>query len=93
VVRFDASGGIDVIDDGPGIPLAQRAHVFKPFYRVHATGPGAGLGLSLVQEIVRLHGGDVSVHDGPAGGSLFRMRFPHNRPSSAPEAGNSTGRT
>ena len=93
VVRVDASGGIDVIDDGPGIPLAQRAHVFKPFYRVHATGPGAGLGLSLVQEIVRLHGGDVSVHDGPAGGSLFRMRFPHNRPSSAPEAGNSTGRT
>jgi signal transduction histidine kinase len=43
---------------------------------VHATGPGAGLGLSLVQEIVRLHGGDVSVHDGPEGGSLFRMRFP-----------------
>lgn len=93
IVRVDASVCIDVIDDGPGIPETQRAHVFKPFHRVHATGPGAGLGLSLVQEIVRLHGGDVSVHDGPEGGSLFRMRFPHNRPSSAPEAGNSTGRT
>ncbi|QNK69740.1 sensor histidine kinase [Variovorax sp. PAMC26660] len=76
VVRVDATGHVDVIDDGPGIPAAQRAHVFKPFYRVHATGPGAGLGLSLVQEIVRLHGGEVSVHDGPEGGTLFRMRLP-----------------
>lgn len=76
VVRVDAAGNVDVIDDGPGIPAAQRAHVFKPFYRVLATGPGAGLGLSLVQEIVRLHGGEVSVHDGPEGGTLFRMRLP-----------------
>jgi signal transduction histidine kinase len=84
VVRVDAQGHVDVIDDGPGIPAAQRAHVFKPFYRVHATGPGAGLGLSLVQEIVRLHGGEVSVHDGPEGGTLFRMRLPlpgANRPT------------
>ncbi|WP_238139418.1 sensor histidine kinase [Roseateles aquatilis] len=76
VVRVDAAGRVEVIDDGPGIPAAQRAHVFKPFYRVHATGPGAGLGLSLVREIVHLHGGEVSVHDGPEGGTLFRMRLP-----------------
>ncbi|SCX74512.1 sensor histidine kinase KdpD [Variovorax sp. EL159] len=76
VVRVDAAGHVDVIDDGPGIPQAQRADVFKPFYRAHATGPGAGLGLSLVREIVRQHGGDVSLHDGPQGGALFRMRLP-----------------
>ncbi|ODV21614.1 MAG: hypothetical protein ABT25_22575 [Variovorax sp. SCN 67-20] len=87
VVRVDASGDVDVIDDGPGIPPAQRAHVFKPFYRVHASGPGAGLGLSLVQEIVRLHGGEVSVHDGPEGGALFRMRFRPARASGMTDAG------
>lgn len=86
VVRVDASGDVDVIDDGPGIPPAQRAHVFKPFYRVHASGPGAGLGLSLVQEIVRLHGGEVSVHDGPEGGALFRMRFRPARASGMTDA-------
>ncbi|MCR6480409.1 HAMP domain-containing histidine kinase [Variovorax sp. ZS18.2.2] len=77
VVRVNAAGNIDVIDDGPGIPSALRAQVFKPFYRVHATGPGAGLGLSLVQEIVQMHQGDISVHDAPnGGGTQFRMHLP-----------------
>lgn len=83
-VRVMPPGDIEVIDDGPGIPAALREQIFKPFHRGHATGPGAGLGLSLVQEIARLHGGDVTVHDAPGGGALFRLRLRPGRSGEAP---------
>jgi len=83
-VRVMPPGDIEVIDDGPGIPAALREQIFKPFHRGHATGPGAGLGLSLVQEIARLHGGEVTVHDAPGGGALFRLRLRPGRSGEAP---------
>jgi signal transduction histidine kinase len=83
-VRVMPPGDIEVIDDGPGIPAALREQIFKPFHRGHATGPGAGLGLSLVQEIARLHGGEVTVHDAPGGGALFRLRLRSARSDGAP---------
>jgi signal transduction histidine kinase len=52
---------IEVIDEGPGIPVDQREEVFEPFYRVSPKPRGAGLGLNLVKQIVQRHGGEVSV--------------------------------
>lgn len=73
---------VDIIidDDGPGIPEAYRQDVFKPFFRLDAsrnskTG-GVGLGLSIVRDIVRSHGGDISLSDSPQGGLRARVHLP-----------------
>lgn len=68
----DAVLHIHIDDDGPGIPLAQRETVFRPFYRLEAsrnpeTG-GVGLGLSIARDIARAHGGDVVLGTAPEGG-------------------------
>jgi signal transduction histidine kinase len=71
---------LEVVDDGPGVPLDQRARVFARFVRLddaraRADG-GAGLGLAIVAEVVAAHGGTVEVVDGPLGGALFLVRLP-----------------
>ncbi|MFL5737951.1 MAG: sensor histidine kinase [Actinomycetota bacterium] len=48
-----------VRDEGPGVPESDRERIFDRFYRVERTGPGAGLGLAVVKELVLLHGGRV----------------------------------
>ncbi|HXN56292.1 MAG TPA: sensor histidine kinase [Myxococcales bacterium] len=67
-----------VEDDGPGIPPEERGRVFDRFYRIRGTqGDGAGLGLAIVREIARRHGGTVSLADGPGGKGLrVEVRFP-----------------
>ena len=50
---------IRVCDHGTGIPQAEREKVFEPFYRRTGSIAGAGLGLALVRQIARRHGGDV----------------------------------
>jgi signal transduction histidine kinase len=70
-----------VRDDGPGVPPDERERIFGRFVRLDESRPleggGAGLGLSIVKEIVSAHGGDVWVEDaGPGGGACFRARFP-----------------
>lgn len=69
-----------VDDDGPGIPLAERAHVFE---RLYVTGQkplrqenSSGLGLAIVSELVRAMGGTVRVEDSPAGGARFVIAVP-----------------
>jgi signal transduction histidine kinase len=52
---------IEVSDEGPGIPADQSEEVFEPFYRASPKHSGAGLGLSLVKQIVQRHGGQVSI--------------------------------
>jgi two-component system sensor histidine kinase GlrK len=73
---------IDVIDDGPGIPVAERVRIFDPFYqgRYSGNGPvrGTGIGLSVVKEYVFAHGGSVEVID-RARGAHFRVRLPLTR--------------
>ncbi len=76
-------GAIRVIveDHGPGVPVAERDHLFERFYRgsragQRSTSEGTGLGLSLVAEHVRLHGGTVSIEDAPGGGSRFIVELP-----------------
>jgi signal transduction histidine kinase len=75
-ITIKAPATIEVCDEGPGIPEAEREQVFEPFHRLKSTGRGAGLGLNLVREIVRLHHGTVSIDDGPSGGACFRVALP-----------------
>jgi two-component system sensor histidine kinase RstB len=67
---------IDVDDDGPGIPLADRDRVFDPFVRLDDSGRGAGLGLTLVRRIVSHYGGSVSALESPQGGCRMRIFLP-----------------
>lgn len=72
---------VAIDDDGPGIPADQREAVFKPFFRLDAsrnTGTGGvGLGLSIARDIVLSHGGDIQLHDSPAGGLRVLIRLPY----------------
>jgi two-component system sensor histidine kinase PrrB len=73
--------GVEVIvdDDGPGIEPSERTRVFERFVRGHsAGGDGSGLGLALVQQQVRLHGGSISITDSPLGGARVHMRIPRD---------------
>jgi signal transduction histidine kinase len=75
-VSVSPEGAVTVNDWGPGIPADDRSHVFRRFWRGKATAtPGAGLGLSIVAEIVRLHGGVVKIADAPGGGASFKLQF------------------
>lgn len=80
VLRVGDQVEIIVDDDGPGIPADKRAHVFQPFVRLEpsrnpATG-GTGLGLTIARDIVRGHGGDVTLEDSPRGGLRAVVRLP-----------------
>jgi two-component system, OmpR family, sensor histidine kinase TctE len=68
---------LSVQDDGPGIPLDERARIFERFYRVPGGhGEGCGLGLAIVEEIARLHNATVEVTNGANGqGSRFTVVF------------------
>lgn len=71
---------IVVRDHGPGVPAAQRSEVFERFWRGRKrqqTG-GAGLGLAIVAETMRSHGGSVSVGDAPGGGAAFTLHLPRD---------------
>ncbi len=63
-----------VDDDGPGIPPDRRESVFRPF-ESGAAG-GTGLGLTIARDIVRAHGGDITLEESPMGGLRARVRLP-----------------
>ncbi|MGH9040078.1 MAG: sensor histidine kinase, partial [Acidimicrobiia bacterium] len=74
---------IAVMDNGPGVPEEEREAVFRRFFRGSASGrrrsggKGSGLGLALVAEHIRLHGGRVWVEDGAGGtGACFVVELP-----------------
>ncbi|MBL8672685.1 MAG: HAMP domain-containing histidine kinase, partial [Alphaproteobacteria bacterium] len=67
---------IRVRDGGPGVAEAERARIFEPFYRPTGTREdrgGYGLGLALVRQIARKHGGDAACEGAMGGGSAFRV--------------------
>ena len=72
--RHDGHVGFEVIDDGPGIPPDAREQVFTPFFTLREGG--TGLGLALVQRVVRAHHGTVSVDSTVGGGATFRVVLP-----------------
>lgn len=71
---------IDIEDDGPGVPAAERERIFAPFQRLDSgqqRGPtGCGLGLAIVRRIAEHHHGSVLVDDSPLGGARFRLSLP-----------------
>ena len=67
---------LSVIDAGDGIPASEGEHVFLPFYRLGGDRKGAGLGLALVRQIARLHGGDAAVTTRPDTRSCIVVRLP-----------------
>ena len=82
VARSNGHVQVVVEDQGGGVPPAERTKVFERFFRGSAAGRrgaggGSGLGLALVTEHVRLHGGTVWVEDGPGGiGARFVVELP-----------------
>ncbi len=84
LVRRDGDRAVlEVMDAGAGIPEAERERVFSPFYRLSGdagaeagAAQGAGLGLALVRQIARLHGGDAIVAPRPDSPSCFRVSLP-----------------
>ena len=82
-LRANPPGGglaLEVEDNGPGVPAAERELVFQPFYRVLGTNvDGTGLGLPIVREIAEQHGASVSLSDARPGqqppGARFVVRF------------------
>jgi two-component system sensor histidine kinase TctE len=82
--RVDRSAGgpgealLEVEDDGPGIPGAERERVFERFYRRNpSVGSGSGLGLAIVREIAAAHRGSVTIGAGSDGrGTRVRVRLP-----------------
>jgi signal transduction histidine kinase len=76
----DAGDGatLAVVDEGPGVPAAERAKLAERFYRRDgAQATGVGLGLSIVRRICELHGATLAFADGPNGRGLeVRVRFP-----------------
>lgn len=71
---------IDVDDDGPGIPPAERDNVFRPFYRLgndrNQDSGNTGLGLAIARDIARSHGGDISLGESSMGGLRATVRVP-----------------
>lgn len=78
VRRNGAERILEVCDNGPGIPEAERTRVWERFYRTNGNrATGSGLGLSIVQRIAEQHRAAVSLHTGPDGrGLLVRVCFP-----------------
>lgn len=74
VVRTEAHDGrasLEIVDEGPGLTSDARSRVFERFYRVPGSrASGSGLGLSIVERVVTLHGGTIVLGDGPDGRGL-----------------------
>src|SRR5215510_4559124 len=76
VVAANPDGSVRVIDQGSGIPESDRKWIFERFWRGKGQdSKGAGLGLAIVAEIMRLHGGTVEIDSRPEGGAILTLRF------------------
>lgn len=77
-VRDQPRPALEVSDDGPGIPAAERERIFERFHRVLGNAQdGSGLGLAIAQEIALLHGAEIRHADDTDGvGTTFRVTFP-----------------
>lgn len=73
--REGASVVIEVGDDGPGLPPKARDNLFRPFFGSARAG-GSGLGLAIARELVRAHGGELSLVASTGAGTTFRLTLP-----------------
>jgi len=66
---------IEVTDNGPGVPEKAREHLFEAFRGSQRQG-GTGLGLAIASELIRAHGGELQLVEGPEQGTVFQIRIP-----------------
>ncbi|HSG28051.1 MAG TPA: ATP-binding protein, partial [Candidatus Krumholzibacterium sp.] len=72
--REDGSIRLDFHDNGPGIPEADIARIFDPYFTTR--DDGTGLGLAVVKSIILQHGGEIEAENAAGGGACFRIRLP-----------------
>ncbi len=69
---------VEIADNGSGIPREVKGRIFEPFFTTKPVGEGTGLGLDIVQRIVRSHRGSINVESVP-GHTVFQVRLPLDR--------------
>jgi len=75
---------ISVRDHGPGVPQAELARIFEPFYRggpvdaKHVSTEGTGIGLAITQRAAALHGGRVAARNAEDGGLIVTLTLPRD---------------
>jgi K+-sensing histidine kinase KdpD len=82
LVRSRETGGrlvVRVVDQGPGVPEAERERIFEPFYRRGDGHRGFGLGLAIAKGFIEANGGEIAVEAVPGQGSTFVVTFPLDR--------------
>jgi two-component system sensor histidine kinase KdpD len=76
----DAAAVIELVDNGPGLPIGDEAKVFDKFFRGSLPTPdgrrGVGLGLAICRAIVEAHGGKIAAANRAGGGAAFRITLP-----------------
>ena len=86
-MRTLSNGGdmacFEIADNGSGIPVEDRRKIFDPFYTTKDTGKGIGLGLSLAYKVVRMHDGNIVVHERDGGGTVMRVELSTKIPAAA----------
>jgi len=70
---------VEVVDNGPGVPPEIQGKIFDPFFTTKPVGEGTGLGLDIVQRIIRAHQGLIRLDSRP-GSTAFQVRLPRVRP-------------
>ena len=97
MAQSDDAAWVDVEDDGSGIPAEDRARVVERFTRLdearsRGDSGGAGLGLAIVTEIARAHGGSLTLEDSTLGGTRARLRLPLAHSEAPPAQSTATSR-
>lgn len=94
VARLGPCVRLEVLDDGQGIPVAERANLFERFFRLASTCeqgiPGSGLGLAIAKAVVEAHNGTIEVVDVPGWATAFRVNLPAVAQQVTPETHTST---
>ena len=70
---------LEVADSGPGIAADLLPHLFEPWVTTKPVGHGTGLGLGIVREVVKAHGGDIHAANRAGGGAVFTIDLPRSR--------------
>ena len=80
VTKLTNRVNIFIDDDGPGVPINQYKNVFKPFYRLddsrNLNHSGVGLGLSIAEDVVRSHGGNIELNESKYKGLQVKISLP-----------------
>lgn len=76
---------IEVVDNGPGIPIESQMRIFDPFFTTKEVGKGTGLGLTVAYAIAQEHGGRIRVKPTPGGGATFAVELPLSSLDTAPK--------